>query len=220
VSSPTSDYVLSINFSQVLNRLSKVPIPQSIIDSIEERTRSYGKVKLVLKHNKYFIESTHPETIQFLLKDRTIREARVIATQPAADNSIGANTFGNGKVPMKPGLIAPGATDVQKKKDEAAGKPNGPSADTQTDADLFTSVVGVEHGTWAVFGGDNATHMRYRQMILTRTMRTFIRLRSTTRRWMFVSIRRSTVTRSRVHIGHQTEVHGTRVPNARRVRLP
>jgi DNA excision repair protein ERCC-3 len=129
---------------QVLNRLSKVPIPQSIIDSIEERTRSYGKVKLVLKHNKYFIESTHPETIQFLLKDKMIRESRVIATQPAADNSIGANTFGTGKVAPKGILGAPGPADAQKNKDGASTtKPNG---DVQTDADLFTSVVGVENG--------------------------------------------------------------------------
>jgi DNA excision repair protein ERCC-3 len=144
---------------QVLNRLSKVPIPQSIIDSIEERTRSYGKVKLVLKHNKYFIESTHPETIQFLLKDKTIREARVIATQPAADNSISANTFGNGKVPAKPSLVASGAADAQKKKDEVTGKSNGASAEAQTDADLFTSVVGVENGSLSILEDGSLTEL-------------------------------------------------------------
>lgn len=39
-------------------------------------TLSYGKVKLVLKHNKYFVESTHPEVLQKLLKDPVIQECR------------------------------------------------------------------------------------------------------------------------------------------------
>jgi hypothetical protein len=30
-------------------------------------------VKLVLKHNRYFVESAHPETLQFLLKDPVIQ---------------------------------------------------------------------------------------------------------------------------------------------------
>lgn len=77
--------------SKVLNRLSKVPVPESIVTFIRERTLSYGKVKLVLKHNKYFVESSHPETLQFLLKDRVIREARVHSQ--VVDNSIRAATF-------------------------------------------------------------------------------------------------------------------------------
>lgn len=34
-------------------------------------------MKLVLKHNKYFIESPHPEVIQKLLKDPVIQECRL-----------------------------------------------------------------------------------------------------------------------------------------------
>ncbi len=30
-------------------------------------------MKLVLKHNRYFVESAHPETLQFLLKDPVIQ---------------------------------------------------------------------------------------------------------------------------------------------------
>lgn len=73
---------------EVLNRLSKVPVPESIIKFIRECTLSYGKVKLVLKHNKYFIESTYPETLQYLLKDDIIRGARVQLS--AADPASGA----------------------------------------------------------------------------------------------------------------------------------
>lgn len=67
--------------SKVLNRLSKVPVPDSITSFIRDQTLSYGKVKLVLKHNKYYVESSHPETLQLLLKDRVIREARLFSIQ-------------------------------------------------------------------------------------------------------------------------------------------
>uniref|UniRef100_A0A8B9DDL3 General transcription and DNA repair factor IIH helicase/translocase subunit XPB n=1 Tax=Anser cygnoides TaxID=8845 RepID=A0A8B9DDL3_ANSCY len=40
-------------------------------------TVSYGKVKLVLKHNRYFVESTHPDVIQQLLQDHVIKDCRL-----------------------------------------------------------------------------------------------------------------------------------------------
>lgn len=55
-----------------------MPVPQTVVDFIRERTMSYGKVKLVLKHNKYFVESSHPETLQFLLKDSVVQESRLV----------------------------------------------------------------------------------------------------------------------------------------------
>ncbi|KAI7833389.1 P-loop containing nucleoside triphosphate hydrolase protein [Kickxella alabastrina] len=66
---------------EVLNRLSKVPVPQDVMDFIKMSTRSYGKVKLVLKHNRYFVESAHPEILQHLLRDPTIMKARVFPDQ-------------------------------------------------------------------------------------------------------------------------------------------
>jgi DNA excision repair protein ERCC-3 len=63
---------------EVLNRYSKVPVPESIAKFIRDCTASYGKVKLVLKHNKYYVESSHPDLIQKLLRDPIIRGARVI----------------------------------------------------------------------------------------------------------------------------------------------
>ncbi|GJE94875.1 DNA helicase [Phanerochaete sordida] len=126
---------------EVLNRLSKVPVPESITTFIRERTLSYGKVKLVLKHNKYFVESSHPETLQILLKDRIIREARVHSA--VVDNSIKASTFTTAKAPVKGNLVIPGTKEAEKKKDDSApGK--GPNGVPTTDKELFTSVVGVE----------------------------------------------------------------------------
>lgn len=110
---------------------------------IRERTLSYGKVKLVLKHNKYFVESSHPETLQVLLKDKTIREARV-HTQ-ITDNSIRAATFTTSKAPVKGNLVIPGTKEAEKNKgDTTNGK--GAASGSKSDAELFTSVVGVDHG--------------------------------------------------------------------------
>lgn len=118
-------------------------MPDSIIDFIRERTLSYGKVKLVLKHNKYFVESSHPSTLQLLLKDKTIREARVISQE--IDPSIKAVTFTTAKAPVKGPLVIPGTKEAEKKKQEdLTGKPTGTAPGPSTDADLFTSVVGVE----------------------------------------------------------------------------
>jgi len=62
---------------EYLTRLSKTSLPSGIVDYIKMCTTSYGKVKLVLKHNKYFVESSHPETLQILLKDPVIQECRL-----------------------------------------------------------------------------------------------------------------------------------------------
>lgn len=130
---------------QVLNRMSKVPVPDSITNFIRERTLSYGKVKLVLKHNKYYVESSHPETLQALLKDDVIRSARV-HTQ-AIDTSIKAATFTTGKVPAKGALTIAGTKQGDKKKiDTASGASSTPGVNGTTDTDLFTSVVGVDAG--------------------------------------------------------------------------
>lgn len=62
---------------EYLKRLSKTSIPQGIIEFIQLCTLSYGKVKLVLKHNKYFVESPHPEVLQKLLKDPVVQSCRL-----------------------------------------------------------------------------------------------------------------------------------------------
>lgn len=62
---------------EYLKRLSKTSIPDGIIEFINVCTLSYGKVKLVLKHNRYFIESQHPDMLQKLLKDPIIGSCRL-----------------------------------------------------------------------------------------------------------------------------------------------
>ena len=63
-----------------LDRLSKTPVPDSIKNFIIESTKSFGKVRLVLKHNKHFIESSDPSVLQTLLRDPVIGPCRVNTT--------------------------------------------------------------------------------------------------------------------------------------------
>ncbi|PKA66278.1 DNA repair helicase XPB1 [Apostasia shenzhenica] len=62
----------------VLNKLSKTKLPKEMIDFIHASTANYGKVKLVLKKNRYFIESPFPGVLKTLLKDSIIAKARII----------------------------------------------------------------------------------------------------------------------------------------------
>jgi DNA excision repair protein ERCC-3 len=55
-----------------LNRFLKTELPASARDFILSCAKSNGKAKLVLKNNKYFVESTDPEVLQSLLKDTVI----------------------------------------------------------------------------------------------------------------------------------------------------
>lgn len=103
-------------------------------------------MKLVLKHNKYYVESSHPETLQVLLKDKTIRDARVVS-QASDANKI--TTFTTAKAPVKGSIVIPGTKDGERKQDDPSKAAAGASAGASgTDGDLFTSVVGVENGTY------------------------------------------------------------------------
>ncbi|XP_072117179.1 general transcription and DNA repair factor IIH helicase/translocase subunit XPB isoform X3 [Mobula birostris] len=66
---------------EYLQKLSKTSIPDGILQFIKLCTVSYGKLKLVLKHNRYFVESTHPDVIQKLLQDKVIKQCRLRTTE-------------------------------------------------------------------------------------------------------------------------------------------
>ncbi|GMQ05510.1 hypothetical protein CsSME_00050506 [Camellia sinensis var. sinensis] len=61
----------------VLSKLSKTKLPKEMIDFIHASTANYGKVKLVLKKNRYLVESPFPEVLKRLLKDEVIARARI-----------------------------------------------------------------------------------------------------------------------------------------------
>ncbi|KAN0061471.1 DNA repair helicase RAD25 [Thecaphora frezii] len=149
---------------EVLNRLSKVPVPESVLEFIREYTASFGKIKLVLKQNKYFVESAHPDVLQMLLRDDIIGRARV-REDPNAAKSGRMEVLGKAQAPTKGDLVIPGTESAAKKaKQNAApgsaaqvqagadgkGKASGPApesaqaAQRENEADLFSAIIGVD----------------------------------------------------------------------------
>lgn len=103
---------------EVLNRYSKIPVPESIAKFIRDCTVSYGKVKLVLKHNKYFVESSHPTTVQLLLKDPVIRGARITEDSTDAKADVSKNSKKSAAVPSQPESSAKATVDSNKSVQE------------------------------------------------------------------------------------------------------
>jgi len=101
---------------EYLTRLSKCSLPTDIVEYIKMCTLSYGKVKLVLKKNRYFCESNHPETLQFLLKDPVIQDCRLRADAEEFLTEEGGNTvipsFGTKKDAESADSSAAAAGDV------------------------------------------------------------------------------------------------------------
>jgi len=62
---------------QALNRMSKVPVAESVADFVRDWTSGYGKVKLVLRRGRFYIESSYPAVLRLLNKHPTIRASRV-----------------------------------------------------------------------------------------------------------------------------------------------
>lgn len=60
----------------VLSRLCKtVDLPAGVVEFIRDNTLSYGKVKLVLQQNRYFVESQYEDILKLLLEDEQISSA-------------------------------------------------------------------------------------------------------------------------------------------------
>ena len=104
----------------VLDRLSKVPIPDDIRDFIQNCTRSYGKVKLVLKQNRFFLETADPSTLQMLLKDEVVGPTRVEDSDEVTKE----------KAPKMGDLVIPGTKNFAAVKQQT----NPPSAQPSSDA--------------------------------------------------------------------------------------
>ncbi|KPV78366.1 uncharacterized protein RHOBADRAFT_47882 [Rhodotorula graminis WP1] len=146
------------NIIEVLNRMSKVPVPDELCDFIRDCTHSYGKVKMVLKKNKHFVESSDPETLRILLRDDVIAKARVPPDEQLARDGAAAQangtataTFGleKDKAPSRAGLVIPGTSkgDGAGVAGAAAGQEAGKDGAAQMsreEEDLFTAVVGLD----------------------------------------------------------------------------
>jgi DNA excision repair protein ERCC-3 len=114
----------------VLNRLSKTQLPPEIEDFVRVSTQNYGKVKLVLQKNRFFLESAHPDVLRKLLKvrrhlrccallslggsdallrpmqDDVISKARIIEEAPAAGGAAGGAGFSVSRAPVEEAAAA------------------------------------------------------------------------------------------------------------------
>ncbi|KAI8999467.1 P-loop containing nucleoside triphosphate hydrolase protein [Gaertneriomyces semiglobifer] len=78
----------------VLERFSKVKVPERVVNFIEDCTKAYGKVKLVLKDNRYFLESSYPEVLKKLLTHPEIAKARLTRADDAVLPTPASSTDG------------------------------------------------------------------------------------------------------------------------------
>lgn len=77
---------------KVLDRLSKNVLPTGVAKFIRECTKRYGKAKLVLKHNKFYVESEYPAVLRDLLRDPQISQSRVYEeTATSASGEVNAD---------------------------------------------------------------------------------------------------------------------------------
>ena len=80
---------------QVLERLSKAPLPAAVTGFIRDCTSSYGKAKLVLRQNRTFVESHDPAVLRALLEQEAIAAALIKADDEAPGGARGAALVGS-----------------------------------------------------------------------------------------------------------------------------
>ena len=85
-----------------LEFLSKTQLPTDFKEYVVKAAMSWGQVRLVLKQNKYYIESSDPTVLQRLLKDDVIASCRVEGMEELAVE----------KAPKLDGLVIPGTKDA------------------------------------------------------------------------------------------------------------
>lgn len=79
---------------KTLTRLCKTELPSAVATFISNCTYTFGKAKLVLKDNRFYVESQFPEVLRELLKNPIIKDARNI--EVAGEGSATGATGGAG----------------------------------------------------------------------------------------------------------------------------
>lgn len=85
-----------------LEKYSKTRLPDGLKTFIFNATKTFGQVRLVLKHNKYWIESQDPAMLQKVLREPIIAAARVEESEDLIQE----------KAPQMAGLVIPGTRDA------------------------------------------------------------------------------------------------------------
>lgn len=98
----------------VLNRFSKTELDASVVEFIKQSTENYGKVKLVLYLNRFFIESADLDVLRSLSSDELISAARIEAPSGADVNADGFFRI-EAKNSVNSLISAENKTDVEEK---------------------------------------------------------------------------------------------------------
>jgi DNA excision repair protein ERCC-3 len=115
-----------------LEYFSKTPLPDDLKDFIIDSTKSYGRARLVLKQNKFWVESADPVVLQTLLRDPLIREHRVNETEDFTVES--APTMGSLYIPGT--KMAAGAKQVAPQDTQ---QPDDAEGDLTRQAEMMTA---------------------------------------------------------------------------------
>jgi len=133
---------------EYLRRLGKTTLPESVVNFITSCTLSYGKVKLVLRQNKYFVESSYPEIIQELLSDSVVAHCRkrgenddLITTIVSKDQRKGIKFNQSQTQPSQPTQDEKG---TKLTNDAAAAIDKKPTLDAKTGAVVDAEMTDVD----------------------------------------------------------------------------
>ncbi|SBT76200.1 DNA repair helicase RAD25, putative [Plasmodium ovale] len=69
-----------------LDKFSKNYLPNELVHNITKSAESFGKAKLVLRENKYYIEATNKSELDYLLNNNIIKNARIYSTDSCNSN--------------------------------------------------------------------------------------------------------------------------------------
>jgi len=116
-----------------LNRFLKTPLSDMDREFINSTTSSFGKAKLVLNKNKYFLESSDPEVLRTLLTDDVIGAYRV------RDAAISTSVM-----PRTNAVVIPGtenAAGVRQAKDlQKRGRQPPPDGQRDDENDVYAAI--------------------------------------------------------------------------------
>ncbi|KAI9726075.1 MAG: hypothetical protein M1828_002083 [Chrysothrix sp. TS-e1954] len=117
-----------------LEKFSKSLLPDDLKTWIYDVTEQFGKVKLVLKHNEYFVESQDAAILQKLLHDPVVGPCRIEGTEQMTKEK--ASNMG--------GLVLPGTKNASGNKalEQQETKPLGHEEDEEgiDDDDMFAAL--------------------------------------------------------------------------------
>jgi DNA excision repair protein ERCC-3 len=73
---------------KILNILCKTDVPKEVEQYIRDSTYTFGKAKLVLKDNRFYVESKFPDVLRELLRNPNIAVARLMDQENAESQNV------------------------------------------------------------------------------------------------------------------------------------